>query len=93
MCARRYILCKYLHDDFGNGIGVTKRGTFAPLRPGCSTVQKVDSHTAAVASDSPQGTRWVSRVPYANFYLYGALGKNSRVRYDPTARASPSGLR
>ncbi len=42
-------------------------------------MQEVDfPHTAtAVAPDSPQGTRWVSRVPYANFYLFGALGKNN----------------
>jgi len=51
MGARSYLLCQYLHDDFGNGIGATKRGTSAPLRPGCSTVQKVDfSHAAAVVA-------------------------------------------
>jgi hypothetical protein len=29
MCARSYLLCTYLRDDFGNGIGAMKWGTSA----------------------------------------------------------------
>ncbi len=43
-------------------------------------MQEVDFlHTAPVAPDSPQGTRGASRASYANFYLFGALGKDSQV--------------
>ncbi len=64
MCARGYLLCTYLHDGFGSGIGATKWDTSAPLRPGYGGVHKVDfRHTVtAVVPDSPQGTRWASRA-------------------------------
>jgi len=42
-------------------------------------VQEVDfSHVAAVVTRAaPQGTRRASRAAQANFYLFGALGKNN----------------
>ncbi len=81
MCARSYLLYKYLHDDFGNGIDATKWDTSAPLRLGYGGVHKVHfPHTAAaVVPDSPQGTKWARKALYANFYLFGALGKNSQL--------------
>ncbi len=69
-----------LHVDFGHSRCAMDSGFLARIRRCGDHVQKVDfPHTAAdVAPDSPQGTRWVSRVPYANFYLFGALGTNSQ---------------
>jgi len=42
-------------------------------------VQEVDfPHAAAVVTRAaPQGTRRASRAAHANFYLFGALGKNN----------------
>jgi len=69
------------HDDFGNGIRTDSGRHPDQMRPRCGGVQEVDfPHAAVVVTRAaPQGTKWTSRAAYANFYLFGALGKNSRL--------------